>query len=115
MIRENVYTNQGNEIILGLVIDGVEWSAETITRVVLTLTNDDGGVVTIDSAIAAAAFDWTTTAAVLDDIVTVLTLTLGGQSIPIRDDYICALTIYSTTLGGVVGIVWDDTLALNVK
>jgi len=114
-IRERVYNGRDNSIVLGLLVDGSEWSAAAITRVVLTLEDDDGNPpVVIDSDSSPSAFDWTDEAAVLDNVVPVLTMTLGAESIPARDDYVGTLVVYATTLDGNNGTVWDDKLSIEV-
>ena len=114
MIREKVYNGLDNEITLGLLIDGSEWSPAALTRVVLSLQNDDGDAATvIDSATATAgSMTWDQQATVLDNIVEVLVLKLGGESIPARDDYTGTLTLYDATFPN--GKVWDDKISLEV-
>ena len=116
MLKETVFNSRDNKIVLGLVLDGVEISADDLTKVIIKLVDDDGNIVTVDSSdagtISRAAFDFHTEASIVDQILPVLSMKLGGESIAARDDYIATFTLYSSTYP--LGLVWDDTLAISV-
>lgn len=113
MLRETIYLDTDNTIVLGLLIDGVEYAADQLSRIVIKLQDDDGNTpITIDSDISTGAFKFDEKAAVLDQVITVVVLELGGESIPARDDYIATFTLYSPSWTN--GIVWDDKLAISV-
>jgi hypothetical protein len=114
MLRETIYLGRENYIVLGLLIDGVEWSAAYLQRVTLTLQDDDGNApITIDSDISPDAFSWDKSASMLDAVNPALIMKLGFEAIPPRDDYIGTLTVYTTT--GPAGWVWDDRISIVVK
>ena len=115
MIRETVYLGTDNEIVLAALIDGVEWSASSLTRIVISMIDDDGNETILDSSdggIDPDTFDWTTQTDVLDSTINVITLKLGKENITVRDDYVATLKLYAPTFPS--GIIWDDKLSLKV-
>jgi hypothetical protein len=114
-LREKIYLNRDNDIKLGLTADGVPVDTSLLTRVVATLTDDDGNVTTFDSDTDVDAFDWTTLTAQVSDTVTgILSLKLQDAVTPpaAGDDYNLNLVIYDAANPN--GIDWDSPFPVQV-
>ena len=114
-LREKIYLNRDNAIKLGLTADGVPIDASRLTRIVATLTDDDGNVQTFDSNTDTNAFDWTTETAQVSDTVTgILILTLQDAVTPptVGNDYSCNLIVYDDA--NLDGLVWDAPFPVQV-
>ena len=112
---EKVYLNRDNTIKLGLVADGVAVNANTLTRVVMKLTDSSGSEFTFDSDIDGNAFDFTTETAQVSDTDTgilIIKLQDAGSPPPAGDDYTANLIVYDTNNPD--GIDWDSPFPLQV-
>lgn len=114
-LREKVYLSRDNSIKLGLTADGAPVDASTLTRVIMKLTNEDGGVLTYDSNTNANAFDWTTQSAQVSDTTTgILVIQLQNATTPppARNDYTASLILYDAANPN--GVYWDAPFAVQV-
>ena len=115
--HEVVYLQRDNSIKLGLTADGAPVDSRVLTRVVMTLTDDDGNVTTFDSANPnqTAVFDFTTELGQVSDVQTgILIIKLQNaspQPAP-GNDYTANLILYDTQNPN--GIYWDDPFPLRV-
>lgn len=114
-LREKVYLNRDNSIKLGLTADGRAISAESLTRVIVKLTNDAGTVTTFDSDTDVNAFDWTSETAQVSDTVTgILIVKLQDAVTPpaAADDYMFDLILYDVV--NTSGVHWDAPFPVQV-
>ena len=112
--KETVYLNRDNTIELGLLVDGAPTNASVVTRAVVTLTDDDGGTVVIDSDIDPTEFNLGTTSRKFADTNTpILELIFGTHTIPVRDDYIMTIVLYDVV--NTSGIAWGEPIPVEVK
>jgi len=114
-LQEKVYLNRDNAIKLGLTADGAVINANTLTRVIVKLTNGAGTVLTFDSNTDVNAFDFTTeTAQVSDTVAGILVIKLQEASSPpaAADDYTMDLILYDAA--NVNGIHWDSPFPVQV-
>ena len=102
-----IHLNRDNVLTFGLLEDRVPVDATALTRVVLQFDPKSGGsVVTIDSDVVAALFDFTTSQQFSGEVTGVLKLMLGAMVGVGVGKYKMAVILYDAVNTG--GILWSE-------
>lgn len=114
-LQEKVYLNRDNSIKLGLTADGVPVSANSLTKVIVKLTNDAGTITSFNSDSDVNAFDFLTeTGQVGDTITGILVIRLQDAGTPptAADDYFMDVILFDAA--NVNGIHWGSPFPVQV-
>ena len=116
-LQERIYLERDNAIKLGLLADGKPVDANSLTRAVVKLTDNDGNTSSYDSAVeGSTVIDFATETAQVSDTadVYILVIKLQNATTPptARDDYQCDIILYDAI--NVNGIHWGDPFPVRV-
>ena len=102
-----IYLNRDNVLTFGLLEDKIPVSALSVTRVVLQFKpKQSGAVVSIDSDIVGALFDFTTSQQFSGEVTGVLKLILGAMAGVVVGRYKMTVVLYDPV--NTDGIAWAE-------
>jgi len=102
-----IYLNRDNVLTFGLLEDKAPVNAILLTRVVLQFKpKESGAVVTIDSGVVPALFDFTTSQEFSGEVIGVLKLMLGAMAGVVVGKYKMTVVLYDVV--NVAGIAWAE-------
>lgn len=102
-----IYLNRDNVLTFGLLEDKIPVSALSVTRVVLQFKpKQSGAVVSIDSDIVGALFDFTTSQQFSGEVTGVLKLMLGAMAGVVVGKYKMTVVLYDPV--NTDGIAWAE-------